>query len=155
MIVRWPRFSFYGVLVLALVADQLTKAWATRSLQPVRYVELIPGFFDLTYVRNPGIAFGMFAHQGWLVAIFMIVLVAVAFYFMRGMSWAGWEPNVVGGALCGGAVGNLVDRWRYGYVVDFFDAHVAALHLYWPVFNVADSLICMAVGWIVIRQLKS
>ena len=154
MVVRWPRLSFYLVLVLALALDQLTKHWATVSLQPVRWVTLIPGFFDLTYVRNPGIAFGMLAEHQWVVALFMLVLVGVALYFLREMSWAHWEPNVVGGALCGGAIGNLVDRARYGYVIDFFDAHVAALHLYWPVFNVADSLICIAVGWIIWRQMR-
>jgi signal peptidase II len=151
MISRWPRPLFYVVILLVMVADQLTKAWAMTSLQPVRSVTLIPGLFDLTYVRNRGIAFGMFANQGWAIAVFMIVLTLVAFYYTRGLNWAAREPNMVGGFLCGGALGNLLDRARLGYVVDFFDAHAGAYH--WPVFNLADSLICVAVGWIVVRQL--
>ena len=72
MIVRWPRPIFYLVVVLAIIADQLTKAWATVSLRPLGSVPLVPGFFNLTYVQNTGIAFGMFAGQGLLVAVFMI-----------------------------------------------------------------------------------
>jgi signal peptidase II len=151
MIARWPRFTFYIVFMLAMAADQLTKAWAMTSLRPLGSVTLAPGFFNLTYVRNTGIAFGMFAGQGLLVGVFMVILALVALYYMRGLNWAGREPNIVGGCLCGGAVGNLVDRWRLGYVVDFFDVHLGPHH--WPVFNVADSLICIAVGWIVLRQL--
>ncbi|HEY0256087.1 MAG TPA: signal peptidase II [Candidatus Methylacidiphilales bacterium] len=151
---RWPRLLFYLVTIGVLVVDQLTKAWASASLRPVETVTLIPGFFNLTYVRNTGIAFGMFAGQGLLVALFMIVLGGVALYYTRGLNWAVREPNVIGGFLIGGAIGNLADRSRLGYVVDFFDVHLGdspALH--WPVFNVADSMICIAVGWIVLRQL--
>ncbi len=148
---RWPGILFYGVVVLALVVDQLTKAWALASLRPVEMVTLVPGFFNLTFVRNTGIAFGMFAGQGLLVAAFMVILAVVAFHHARGIDWRRWEPNVVGGGLAGGALGNLFDRSRLGYVVDFFDFHLGAHH--WPVFNVADSLICLAVGWIVVRQL--
>jgi signal peptidase II len=147
---RWPGILFYGVVVLVLAVDQLTKAWAMASLRPVGMVALVPGFLNLTFVRNTGIAFGMFAGQGWLVAAFMIGLAAVALYYSRGLNWRGWEPNVVGGALVGGALGNLLDRSRLGYVVDFFDVYIGSYH--WPVFNVADSLICIAVGWIVVRQ---
>jgi signal peptidase II len=151
MPVRWPRWSFYIVIILALVLDQLTKDWATASLRPQRTVSIIPGFFSLTYVQNAGIAFGLFPGQGLLIGVFMICLALLALYYMRGLNWAGWEPNLVGGCLVGGALGNLLDRSRMGYVVDFFDIYVGPHHL--PVFNVADSLICIAVGWIVIRQL--
>jgi len=151
MIVYWPRSLFYVVTVIVLGLDQLTKAWATMSLEPLGTAELIPGFFSLTYVRNTGVAFGMFAGQGLLVGVFMIILIITAFYFMKGLNWAAWEPNIVGGCLCGGAVGNLIDRWHHGFVVDFFDVYVGPHH--WPVFNMADSFICIAVGWIVLRQL--
>lgn len=153
MIVRWPRLLFYIVIVFSMVADQVTKAWATLSLQPLGTVPLIPGFFNLTYVRNSGIAFGMFAHQGLMIGLFMIALVLLAIYYTRGLNWALREPNLIGGMLCGGALGNLLDRSRFGYVIDFFDVYLGAWH--WPVFNVADSLICIAVGWIVVRQLRS
>jgi signal peptidase II len=148
---RWPRPVFYVMIVLVIALDQLTKMWATKSLQPLGSVILVPGFFNLTYVRNTGIAFGMFANQGLLVGVFVVVLALVALYYTRGLNWTGWEPNLVGGLLVGGALGNLLDRSRLGYVVDFFDAYIGTHH--WPVFNVADSLICISVGWIVLRQL--
>jgi signal peptidase II len=151
MTTRWPRPSFYAVTLLVIVLDQLTKTWATASLRPVRMVTLVPGLFNLTYVQNTGIAFGMFAGQGLLVGLFVAVLALVALYYTRGLDWSGWEPNLVGGCLCGGALGNLLDRSRFGYVVDFFDVYIGAHH--WPVFNVADSFICLSVGWIVMRQL--
>jgi signal peptidase II len=150
MSARWPRPLFYLALLAAIALDQGTKAWAAESLRPIGSVRVIPGFFDLTYNQNTGVAFGMFAGQGLLVAIFMIVLALVALYYMRDLNWAGWEPNLVGGCLCGGAFGNLLDRFRLGYVIDFFDVYVGPHH--WPIFNVADSLICLSVAWIVVRQ---
>ena len=148
---RWPRPSFYLVIVLIIVLDQLTKMWATFSLRPLGTMTLLPGFLNLTYVRNTGIAFGMFAGQGMLVGLFVAALALAALFYARDLNWASWEPNLVGGCLCGGALGNLIDRSRLGYVVDFFDAHLGPHH--WPVFNLADSVICVAVGWIVLRQL--
>ncbi len=153
MLTRWPRFSFYVVILLVLVVDHLTKAWTMASFRPGQTAVLIPGFFNLTYVQNTGVAFGMFKGQGLLVGLFVAAIALAAFYYSREVNWAGWEPNLVGGCLVGGALGNLIDRVRLGYVVDFFDVHAGAYQ--WPVFNIADSLICIAVGWIVFRQLRS
>ena len=148
---RWPRLSFYVVTILVIALDQLTKMWASQSLRPLGSVTLVPGLINLTYVRNTGIAFGMFANQGLLIGLFVVALALFALYQTRSLNWSAWEPNLVGGCLVGGALGNLLDRSRLGYVVDFFDCHLGTHH--WPVFNVADSLICCAVGWIVLRQL--
>jgi signal peptidase II len=153
MLVRWPRTSFYVLIFLVIALDQLTKAWIASSFRLGESMSVVPGFFNLAYGRNTGIAFGMFRGQGLLVALFVVVLAMVALYYTRGINWAGWEPNLVGGCLCGGALGNLIDRTRHGYVVDFFDVYIGNYH--WPTFNVADSLICIAVGWIVIRQLMA
>jgi signal peptidase II len=147
---RWPGILFYIIVGLAIALDQATKALVLAALAPVGSIPVIPGFFSLTYVRNTGVAFGMFAGQGWLVAVFMVVLAGVALWYARGMDWARCEPNIVGGLLVGGAAGNLLDRWRLGHVVDFLDVYLGPHH--WPVFNVADSLVCIAVGWIVLRQ---
>ncbi len=154
MFVRWPRPLFYVVITLAILLDQVTKAWASSTLKVIP-VSIIPGFFNLTYVENRGIAFGMFAHHGLLVGLFVVGLALVALYYARGMNWASLEPNIVGGCLCGGALGNLLDRFRLGYVVDFFHVYRYSWNFDWPVFNVADSLICLSVGWIVLRQLTS
>jgi signal peptidase II len=150
---HWPRPLFYLVLVLAIALDQGVKAWATASLRPFEPVTIVPGFFDLAYSTNTGVAFGMFAGRGLLVAAFMLVLAGLAVWFARGLDWRSWEPNVVGGGLGGGALGNLIDRVRIGHVVDFLDVHAGPHH--WPTFNVADSLICVSVAWIVIRQVRT
>jgi signal peptidase II len=151
MPVRWPRPLFYLVVLLVVALDQLTKAWVVANFRPGMSIPVLARFFNLTYVQNTGIAFGLMKGEGLLVAVFVIALAAGAIYFVRGLNWSGWEPNLVGGCLCGGAAGNLLDRTRLGYVVDFFDVYVGPHH--WPVFNVADSLICLSVGWIVARQL--
>ena len=148
---KWPRSLFYLCLAAAIVLDQATKAWATAALQPLRSIEMVPGWFSLTYVQNRGIAFGMFAGQGLIIGVIVIALGLFALYHSRGIDWRRVEPNLVGGALVGGALGNIIDRMRQGYVVDFFDAHWHG-H-FWPVFNVADSLICLSVAWIAWRQL--
>jgi signal peptidase II len=152
MSVRWPRPSFYAVILLVIALDQLTKAWETASAgMRERVVPVIPGFFNLVYGQNTGIAFGMFQGHGLLVGLFIVMLAMVALYYAKGLNWASWEPNLVGGCLCGGALSNLLDRARLGYVVDFLDVYIGTHH--WPTFNVADSVICLAVGWIVLRQL--
>jgi len=146
----WPRPLFYFAFALSVVLDQATKAWATASLEPLGSVAIIPGFFNLTYVRNTGVAFGMFAGHGFLVAAFMLGLVALALFVSREVNWTRIGPNLAGGVLCGGAAGNLIDRARLGHVVDFLDFYAGPHH--WPSFNVADSLICVSVAWIVLRQ---
>jgi signal peptidase II len=151
MPIRWPRLSFYLIVVLVLVLDQATKAWIASSYRPGMSTVLLPGFFNLTYVQNTGIAFGLMKGQGLLVGLFVTALAVGALFYARGLDWSRLEPNLIGGWLCGGAIGNLIDRTRLGYVVDFFDVHLGLHH--WPVFNVADSLICLSVGWIVLRQL--
>ncbi len=123
------------------------------SLRPIESVVIVPGCFRLTYVENTGVAFGMFAGDGIWVALGVLVIGGLALYWTRGLNWLAAEPNLVGGCLCGGALGNLLDRSRFGYVVDFLDFYAGPYH--WYVFNVADSLICCAVGWILVRQLRA
>ncbi len=109
MSARWPRPSFYLVILLVIALDQLTKAWVVASFGPEMSRTLVPGFFNLTYVQNTGIAFGMFKGQGLLVGFFVAALALGALYYSRELNWTRWEPNLVGGCLCGGALGNLLD----------------------------------------------
>jgi signal peptidase II len=108
---------------------------------------LIPGFLNLTHVRNTGVAFGLFASEGsgtgWLLtALGLGSLVAVGLYFW--FTPAGNRLLLVALALVvGGALGNLFDRVATGAVTDFLDAYVGAHH--WPAFNVADSAISIGI----------
>ncbi len=137
------------LMIAVVVLDQLTKLWILNSFQLYESREIIPGFFNLTYLTNKGAAFGFLAGvtaawRHWfflgLVSISLVLLV-VAYFRMRD------DHPFYGPALtfiAGGAIGNVIDRLRYGAVVDFLDFYVADHH--WPAFNVADSAITVGVA---------
>ncbi len=144
------------VLILAgalIVADQITKAIALTHLAPGVPVELT-SWLSLTLVMNPGLAFGLLAgvppNWRWVVAVLSLVaLVVLARVALRVLPTDGWPGRVAVGLIFGGAVGNLIDRVRWGAVVDFVDAHWRGYH--WPAFNVADSAITVGVTLLAVR----
>lgn len=139
-----------GYLVAALgiyLVDQSTKAWAVRQLR-LHDLTVIRGFLDFTYAENPGIAFGQLQEGGsfgrWFFAVLAAAAaIAVLFYFFR---TARNDDRVLGACalLLAGILGNLTDRVRLGYVIDFILVHAGQYH--WPAFNVADaSITCGAL----------
>lgn len=124
--------------------DQITKRGIARVFQPGDSHDLLPGFFSLTYVRNTGGAFGILpAGTLALAGAALLAAGAIVVYVSRHKTPL---PLVLAIALAlplGGALGNFADRVRLRYVVDFFDVHIG-IHQ-WPVFNVADSAICVGV----------
>ncbi len=119
-------------------------------------VDVIEGFFDLTLVMNPGLAFGLLggvpAPWRWIVAVLSLVaLVVLARVALRVLPTGGWKGVVAIGFIFGGALGNLMDRARFGAVVDFVDVHLRGYH--WPAFNVADSAITVGVALLAFRLL--
>ena len=140
----------YCVLVLiTVILDQLTKMLIVQSLQLYESVEIIPGFFNLVYVTNSGAAFSLLADvdSPWRHYFFL----GVGMLAVIGMSFAAWKLAAVNryysialGMIAGGAIGNLLDRLRFGAVVDFLDVYVGRYH--WPAFNVADSAICVGAA---------
>ena len=135
-----------GLALLLLALDQATKLWATAALDYGMPVVVLP-FFNLTLVHNTGAAFSFLADAGGWQRIFFIVLSGVVSAVLVAWLWRlPREARLLGVALAlvlGGAVGNLVDRVAYGYVIDFLDFHAAGWH--WPAFNVADSAISCGV----------
>jgi signal peptidase II len=139
-----------------ILLDQATKAIVLARLVPGFPVDVIPGFLSLTLVFNPGLAFGLLADLPagwrWLVAalsvIALLVLLRVA---TRVLPEGGWPTRLAVGLIFGGALGNLIDRARFGGVVDFVDVHVRGWH--WPAFNVADAAITVGVILFAIRLL--
>ena len=125
------------IAVCTLVADQATKALLAVSMTPGQSLPLIPQVLHLTYVQNTGAAFGLLKGYQALFIVFSILVIAWLIRELRGTP----APRLLwGGALVwGGAAGNLIDRMRLGYVVDFIDCRV------WPVFNVGDSAITVGV----------
>ena len=123
--------------------DQLTKNIVVAVMAEGQSIPIIPNIFHLTYILNPGAAFGMFAHnRTFFICVALLVLIIVWWFRKEILA----EPLCVraGTALfIGGAVGNLIDRAENGMVVDFFDFRI------WPIFNVADIAICVGVGFII------
>ncbi len=141
-------FSIFLVL-LVIVLDQLTKVWVVKSFQLYESLEIIPGFFSLTYLTNKGAAFGFLSgvtaawrHYFFLIlASIALVLICIAWFRMQ-KDHSFYGPALA--MIAGGAIGNVIDRVRLGAVVDFLDFYVAGHH--WPAFNVADSAITVGVA---------
>ncbi len=153
---RTKLFYLFGA-VIVLAADQLTKAWATASLKPVVFIEVIPGFFRLSYATNRGVAFSLFADSQfdirWILsAISLIAALFVLSYFRRAPDGKPWL-NVSLSLLLAGIVGNMIDRVRLGEVVDFIELHWRDLYS-WPTFNIADSAICVGAVLLAMEMLR-
>jgi signal peptidase II len=140
------------ILITATVVllDQLTKWWVLATFYLHESLPVIPGFFNLTFVVNTGAAFGMLAgeqnlwRQIFFVSMTLIALVVLCFAF-RQYRHEGRSYVIGIGLIGGGALGNLVDRLRFGHVVDFLDFYIKGHH--WPAFNVADSAITVGVAF--------
>ena len=146
----------YSIAALVFVLDQLAKYWVTSvlDLRTRGYIELLP-VFNLTWVENRGVSMGLLRADGeverWLlVAVTLAIAVAVAWWIAREAS----RVDVTAlGLVLGGALGNIVDRVRYGYVVDFFHAFWRDHHFY--VFNVADAAITVGVTILLLRAVTT
>jgi signal peptidase II len=143
--------SIAGVVLLL---DQVTKFLVIRRIGMFEVITVIPGFFNFTYVRNRGAAFGMLAGVpgAWRSAFFIIVtVIAVAAIVLLIRKTSERLLVAAFSLIAGGALGNLIDRVRWGEVVDFIDWYVRSYH--WPTFNIADSAISVGVGLLVIDML--
>jgi signal peptidase II len=145
-------------MAAVVVLDQATKAIVVRSLALHEYVPLVDGLLSLSHVRNRGAAFGILSdwdvpYQSVLLsALSLGALFAIAYYFLR-LPRVSRLPRLALALVLGGAVGNLVDRVRLGYVVDFVHAYWRQYQ--WPDFNVADSAITVGVALLVLDILRS
>jgi signal peptidase II len=146
------KLRYLLVTAVMLAVDQLTKLWAARELLGRdREIDVIPGFFKLSYTENPGIAFGMFndGDVKWLlVAISAAAITVVIYYMMRTPASNRlllWSLAL----LAAGITGNLVDRIRMGRVIDFILLYYKDYQ--WPVFNVADTVITIGAGLMAIE----
>ena len=150
----------YWVLLITcamvLILDQYTKYRVEREIPLYHRIEVIRGFFDLTHVRNPGGAFGILGGKGgrwgslFFVGVSVIAMGSILFFFRR------IEEDEKNLALSfslvfAGAIGNLIDRLRYGEVVDFLEFYLSSY--YWPAFNIADSAICIGIGLMALEML--
>ncbi len=143
---KW-RLTLVPALIV-VVLDQLTKAIVLANMELHQSIPVIDGFFALTYVRNTGAAFGIFADQASSLRVPMLLAVAVLalgvlLWFVRTIPVDRRAVIAACGGVLGGAIGNMIDRAAYGEVIDFLDVYVGSYH--WPAFNVADSAITVGV----------
>jgi signal peptidase II len=145
---RWGLFV--GIAVAVVIVDQLTKSWLVANVAPGGAIEIVGDWLRLIHGRNDGGLFGLFGGSAAVLAVASLgVIGLIVAYHARS------KPNVVLsialGLLLGGAIGNLIDRIRYGYVVDFVDAGIGTLRFY--TFNVADSAISIAILLLILLAL--
>ncbi|MCF8067478.1 MAG: signal peptidase II [Desulfobacterales bacterium] len=137
-----------GIAGLLIVLDQVTKAAVLIKMPLYHSIEMIPGFFNLVHVRNPGGAFSFFAGQSSFLRLvfFKVVSIAVVvmlIYTYRKIPKTHPLLSISFALIIGGATGNLIDRFRFGSVIDFLDFYLGSMH--WPAFNIADSGITIGI----------
>lgn len=150
-------WRFLGWSLFVLLADQLTKIWAVDSLMLHESIEVLP-FFNITLAHNYGAAFSFLADQpGWqkyfFAAIAFVVSGAILVWLKVNSNQLKWQ-NFALAFVLGGAIGNLIDRLVYGYVVDFLDVYFAIWDYNFPTFNLADSAIVLGAGILLLDSFK-
>jgi signal peptidase II len=137
---RWP--IFLGLAAAIVIVDQLTKAWLVSFLGPGERTNVVGEYLRLVHSQNSGALFGLFKDQALLFGLVSLVVIGLIVWF-HGSSGRNTILSVALGLLLGGAIGNMIDRFRLGYVIDWVDAGIGDLRFY--TFNVADSAITCAI----------
>ena len=140
-------YVIYSAVILGGIGlDQLSKFLAVKLLAPIESVPLWEGILHLTYVENKGAAFGMLADHRWVfMSISSVAIIAIALYLYSGKNASKLFTSALMLIVSGG-IGNMIDRIALGYVVDFIDFAL----IDFAVFNVADSLVCIGAGLLVL-----
>ena len=154
----WKKWILFLVLVGGLAGfDQVTKRAVHNNFKLYESRPVIESFLNLTYVRNSGAAFGLLSRQKpaflrvFFLSVTSLALIILVIYYAR----VPWNQMLTLWGLCliaSGALGNGIDRLLMGQVIDFIDVHVNDYH--WPAFNVADSAICVGVGFLLIDTFR-
>ena len=151
------KLAYLAISGGVFMIDQTTKSWAARSLRFDGDKSIIPGFLNLAYAQNTGVAFSMFDDHGdsgrWGLSVVAIVAATLVLYFFWRTPRT--DDRVLGSLalLLAGIVGNVVDRLRLGFVIDFIDVQFGSWH--YPTFNIADAAICIGAGLLVIDMFFS
>lgn len=146
-------FPLVITFLIIVLIDQITKFYIASNFELYQSIEIIRGFFNITYIRNSGVAFGMFSNlkgsfiQIVFIAIYIIAIISIIILYRETHGYS----HIALSLILSGAIGNLIDRIFRGEVVDFMDFHWQNYH--WPAFNVADSCITVGVGLLMITML--
>ena len=159
-----------GILIL----DQVTKYIVKQTMYLHESIRVLGDFFRLTYIENPGMAFGIEWENKVLFSILSVSAAFIVMYYLYRMRNEHWSVRIALASIFGGAIGNLIDRFMYGRVVDFFDFEffdisIPSFHIFsfqfpgyemyrWPVFNIADIAVSVGmilIGWLIIFHGRS
>lgn len=147
------------LIPFVIVADQGTKLWVHRHFRWGESVTIVPSFFALTYVRNPGAAFGLFQKvsgglkDSLFIVLPLLAIAALSLLILR-LDSRRWLSLAALMLIISGAVANLIDRLRLGFVIDFLDFHWKEFY-HWPAFNIADSCIVVGVALMFLESFRS
>ncbi len=144
-----------AVIMIVVFLDQFSKWWISSRFELGQSYEIVPGFFNFTFVLNPGVAFGMFAslpdpYRLMVLTATTALALAAVIYFVYFEYYHDCIAQACLALIVGGAIGNIIDRCLHGVVIDFIDWHYAGYH--WPAFNIADSAICVGVALLIFRK---
>jgi signal peptidase II len=151
------KLAYLAIAGGVFLIDQTSKAWATRVLRFEGDRSIIGGFLNLAYAQNPGVAFSMFDDHGdggrWVLSVIALVAAVLVLYFFWRTPRT--DDRILGALtlLLAGIAGNVTDRLRLGFVIDFIDVQFGSWH--YPTFNVADAAICAGAGLLVIDMIFS
>lgn len=137
------------IAIIVVVTDQMSKYYIESHMHLGMSIPVIENIFHITYVLNPGAAFGMLEHRTSFFIVVALLLVAAVIYFYPRIPSGHLLLRTGIGLQVGGAIGNVIDRVKTGYVIDFFDFRI------WPVFNIADMAIVGGVGIIILSVFRS
>jgi signal peptidase II len=147
---------FIGIALIVVLIDQASKSLVVSKVGPHQIISVIPGFFNIVFVENRGMAFGILNQTKpgfaliFLLATTIAAIGVIIFFFWtkRNHLWLTIGLSLI----LGGALGNLIDRIQLGYVIDFLDFFVAAYH--WPAFNMADSAVTVGTFWLLFNVIR-
>ena len=137
------------IAAFVVAVDQFTKYLVTSNMSEGMGIPIIDGIFHLTFILNPGAAFGILENNRWFFVVTAVSVLIFLFYYRRAIMAESKLVQMGIALFAGGALGNLIDRIRTGLVIDFFDFRI------WPIFNVADIAICLGVGLILWSTIKT
>ncbi|WP_312711439.1 signal peptidase II [Proteiniclasticum ruminis] len=143
----------YLIFILGMLLDYVTKIWAIGTLKGQPDITVIEGFFDFSYLENRGAAFGIFQGRVYLLAFVTIIIMVVLFVMYQKTKKKTKLLTISTALIMTGAIGNLIDRLRYGFVVDFISWHWKNTY-YFPTFNVADICITVGTGLLILYIIK-
>ena len=149
------RANYLLASIIVFLLDQITKRVVTEGMTQHESITVIPDFLNMTYIHNRGAVFGLGSsvtspYLSWGLSILSVVSLAIILIYFLRLNVRNSRMYFGLALVLGGAIGNLYDRLRYGYVIDFIDLHWYEHH--WPFFNVADMAICIGVGLLLISM---